>query len=138
MIDIESDVFQAVATSVRDAFSDITVSGEYEETFSKLPAMTILEADNRILEEMRTVEIENAVSVMYEINVYSNKASGRKSEAKAIIKVADARMKELGFTRTFLEQIPNFNDSRIFRLTARYEAVVGEGTTTGTYLIYQN
>ena len=124
MIDIENDVFNAVATALRTAHSGIQVYGEYVESPAKFPAVTIVEADNRILERMRTTSIENAASVMYEINVYSNKSVGKKAEAKAIATTADNVMSSIGFTRTFREQVPNMKDATIYRIVCRYEAVI--------------
>lgn len=138
MIDIENDVFDIVSTALKAEYPNLKVSGEYEAIADKLPAVTIAQEDSRIVEDMRTIYIENAIHVMFQLDVYSNKVATRKSEAKAIMSLADDAMSELGFTRTFLEPTPNFNDSRIFRLTARYEAIVGDGAEEGTYLIYQN
>ena len=137
MIDVENDVFSTVANALRTAFPGISVYGEYVETPAAFPAVTILETDNRVLTRMRTVEIENAVSVMYEMNVYSNKVSGKKTEAKEITDAADEVFEFLGFTRTFRQQIPNLRDATIYRIVCRYEAIVAPGYD-GNYLIYQN
>lgn len=137
MIDVENDVFSTVAETLRTAFPGISVYGEYIESPANFPAVTIVEADNRVLTRMRTVKIENAASVMYEMNVYSNKASSRKEQAKAIATAADEVFESLGFTRTFREQIPNLKDATIYRIVCRYEAVVAPGYD-GNYLIYQN
>ena len=109
------------------------VTGEFVETPAKFPAVTLVEADNRVLERMRTNKIENAVSVMWEMNIYSNKVSGRKSEAKAIANTADDAFAEIGFTRTFREQIPNLRDATIYRIVCRYEAVIDKD-----FVIYQS
>lgn len=124
MIDIESDVFTAVASVLRAAHEGIYVTSEEVPVDAKLPAVSIVEADNRVVRRMRTTRIENAASVMYEINIYSNKASGKKSEAKAIADTIDQKMSEIGFTRTLKNQVPNFNDTRIYRIVCRYEATV--------------
>ena len=47
-----------------------------------------------------------------------------KAQAKQIMASLDAEMSNLGFTRVFMNPIPNFADATIYRLTARYEAVV--------------
>lgn len=125
MIDIESDIFDYVAKQIRAAHTDAYVIGEYVETPAKFPAVTLVEADNRILTRMRTSDdIENGVSVMWEMNVYSNKTAGKKAEAKAIANTADAAFSEIGFTRTFREQVPNLNNATIYRIVCRYEAVI--------------
>ena len=129
MIDIENDVFDYVAKALRTAFPGITVISDFVEAPAKFPTVTLVEADNRILQRMRTDNIENAVSVMYEMNIYSNKAVGKKSEAKAIANAIDGLFNELGFTRTFREQIPNMKDATIYRIVCRYEAVVDSNLT---------
>ena len=124
MIDIENDVFTAVATAVRTAHSGTYVVGEYVPAPKTFPAVSIVESDNRVLERYRTENIENAVSVMYEVNIYSNKASGKKSEAKAIAATVDTAFTSLGFTRTMRSQVANLNDATIYRIICRYEAIV--------------
>jgi len=124
MIDIESDVFDTVSKALRTAYTDIFVTGEYVPTPPKFPAVSIVEADNRVVERMRTLNIENAATVMYEVNIYSNKTAGKKSEAKAIAATLDAEFSKIGFTRTMKNQVPNLNDATIYRIVCRYEAIV--------------
>lgn len=137
MIDLENDIFTAVAEAVFAAHPGVEVSGEYADTLSHLPAVTIEERDNTVLQSMRTLKIENAVSVMYEVNVFSNRTTAGKSNAKAIMNTVDNAFEEAGFTRTYKNQVPNYQDKRIFRIVARYEAIIGPARDDGQYLIYQ-
>ena len=137
MIDCESDVFDTVAAELRSKHAGIFVAGEFVDSPAKFPAVTIVEADNRIFEQMRTRRIENAVRVMYEVQIFSNKASGKKAEAKSIADTADGVFASLGFTRTMRSQVANLKDATIYRIVCRYEAVVGENGENN-YLIYQN
>ena len=133
MIDLENDIFDYAAKALRAAHTGIDVAAEYVEMPAKFPHVSIVEADNRILERMRTNNTENAVSVMYECNIYSNKASGKKSEAKAIANTLDDVLSGIGFTRTFREQVPNLRDATIYRIVCRYEAVIDKN-----FVIYQS
>lgn len=133
MIDIENDVFTTIATALRSSYPGIFVTGEYVLTPTNFPAVSIVEADNRVVESMRTLNIENAATVMYEVNVYSNKASGKKSEAKAIAATLDAEFAQIGFTRTMKNQVANLNDATIYRIICRYEAIVDKD-----FWIYHN
>lgn len=137
MIDVENDVFDTVATELRSKHAGIFVAGEFVDSPAKFPAVTIVEADNRIFEQMRTRRIENAVRVMYEVQIFSNKASGKKAEAKSIADTADGVFASLGFTRTMRSQVANLKDATIYRIVCRYEAVVGENGEN-KFLIYQN
>ena len=124
MIDIENDIFNDVAAVLRAAHEGIYVVGEYVETPARFPCVTIVEADNRVVQSMRTLNIENAILSMFEINIYSNKASGKKVEAKAIANTVDEFFASIGYTRIFRQQVPNLKDATIYRIVCRYEANV--------------
>lgn len=138
MVDVEAKVFTVVSTALRAQFSPLFVSGEYVDAPPSFPAVTLTESSNTVVQSRRTAQaIENGASVMYEANVYSNKRSGKKAEAKSIMAALDEQMASLGFTRTFMNPIPNVADASIYRIVARYEAVVlPEGENK--YRIYTN
>ena len=138
MINIENDIYTTVATALRSQFPNIFVAGEYVQAPAAFPAVTLVEADNYVDTSMSTINIEDAVVVMYNLSVFSNKTSGKKEEAKKISDFADEQMRLLGFTRTSRTQVPNLADATIYRLESRYEAVVGFGNQDNTYIIYQN
>lgn len=130
MIDIESDVFSIVSKKVREVYPKIYMTGEYVKAPSSFPCVSLVEADNQIYRNTRTTDsIENHVQVVYEVNVYSNKKTGRKSECKNILAVIDGRMEALGFTRTLASQVPNEEDATIYRMVARYRAIVSKNKT---------
>lgn len=125
MIDIESQVFSRIATVLRDTFKGIYVTGEYVKTPSSFPSVSLVEMDNAPLRRTQTSDsLENHAELMYEVNVYSNKAAGKKTECKKIAKVVDEEMAAMGFTRTMLNPIPNMDDATIYRILGRYKAVV--------------
>ena len=131
MIDIENVIFTRIAQLVRSEFQGASVYGEYVEVPASFPCITIVEADNKVYENTRDLDgIEHHAQVMYEINIYTNDSSGKKSTAKAIANVIDSAMSDMLFTRTFRGQTPNV-DRTIYRITMRYQAVVSEnrGTT---------
>lgn len=137
MIDIENDVFEVVANAVRAEYPDAYITGEYNDSPATFPAVTIFEGDNSIVDRMRTENIENAASVMYEINVYSNRVNGRKAEAKEISNLIDDVLTSRGFTRMTRTQVPNLANAKIFRIVSRYRAYVGPDGN-GEFLIYQS
>ena len=125
MIDIEREVFNRVAKRVREQFPNIYIAGEYVKSPSSFPAVFLMEMDNSTLES--TVDSgsnENHVNVMYEVNVYSNKTAGKKSECKAIVALIDQEMSAIGFVRSTLTPVPNEYDSTIYRMVGRYRAAV--------------
>lgn len=129
MIDIENAVFTEVATALRADFPGITVESVTTYSPSKFPCVCIEETDNYSLLSTRdTASNENHATVVYEVNVYSNKAKGKKTEAKAILAAVDSVLNGLGFTRTTKTPI-NLDDATKYRVFARYRAVVSTNKT---------
>lgn len=127
MISIENELFTIVATALREAYDGIYVAGEYVAQPPRFPAVFIVEMDNSVYQPGRdSGGIENFASVMYEVDVYSNLAKGKKAQAREIISAVDDIMAAHGFTRTFLNPVQNFNDATIYRMTARYTGVVSK------------
>lgn len=60
--------------------------------------------------------------VMFEINVYSNKSEGKKTECKSIAKAIDEKMFSMNFRRLAFTPVPNLEDATIYRIIARYSA----------------
>lgn len=121
MIDQEAKVFQACADAFRAEYPNGFIAGEYVAQPPKFPAVSIVEMDNAV--DQRAVDngnIENAVNVMYQVDVYSNLNIGKKAQTKAIIALIDEVLAQYRFVRTFCNPIQNFNDATIYRMTARY------------------
>jgi len=128
VIDIENEVFNRIATRLREKFNPISVYGEYIKSPAVFPAVIIEERGNSVYERTQdSGSVENHVRLMYEVNVYSNKQSGKKSECKSIFKVIDEEFASMGFTRTLKEPIANLEDATIYRMVGRYTAVVAVG-----------
>lgn len=127
MIDIESDVFSKISEKVRTKYPDIYVTGEYVKSPSSFPCVSLVENDNQCYQKSQTTDsVENHVSVLYEVNVYSNKTKGKKTECKTIIAIIDSEFAKLGFTRIMLNPIPNEIDATIYRMLGRYRAIISK------------
>lgn len=121
MIDVESKVYTPIVVALRDAFSGIFVSGEYVKAPSSFPHVSLVEMDNYTsADRLDTADEERFSTLMYEVNVYSNKTSGKKSECKKIIGFIDDLMYKMNFKRLSLAPVPNMDDATIYRMTARY------------------
>ena len=130
MINIENEVFSIVAKAVRKIYPDIYISGEYVKSPPKFPCVSLVEMDNSAYVRTQTNRSgENHAELMYELNVYSNKKSGKKSECKAIATLIDNELAALNFSRMMLQPIPNMDDATIYRMTGRYRAVVSKDNT---------
>jgi hypothetical protein len=134
MIDMEDDIFDEVSDKVYAAFEkkcpDLLIMSEYVKSPSSFPFVSIVEIDNATFRNSQTTEgHENHVAVTYEVNVYSNKTSGKKAECKALAAFIDELLLGLNFTRTMLEPVPNQDEATIYRMLGRYRAVISKNKT---------
>ena len=127
MINVENEIFSIIENAVRKVYPDSYIIGEYVKSPPKFPCISLVEMDNSVYTRTQTdSSVENHAELMYELNVYSNKKSGKKSECKAIATLIDNELATLGFSRTMLQPIPNMDDATIYRITGRYTAVVSK------------
>ena len=129
MIDIENEVYTRIATRLRQEFPTIFVTGEVNLNPTRYPCAFIEEADNSALTSTRdTSSNENHVVLMYEVNVFSNKQTGKKSEAKAIFAVIDEEFDKLGFTRQAKVPI-SIDEGTKYRIVGRWTAIARKDNT---------
>jgi hypothetical protein len=127
MINVENEIFNIIAKAVRNAYPGVYVVGEYVKSPAKFPHVSIVEIDNTAYEKTQTSgSLENHADMTYEVNIYSNKTSGKKSECKAVASLIDNEFATLGFSRTMLQPIPNVDDATIYRMLGRYRGVVSK------------
>lgn len=141
MIDVENMVFTALYNAIKTAFPKAEVSGEYNETPSAFPFISIVEENNTPYRKTLDDSLkEHHANLMYTINIYSAKANGKKAEAKAIQEVVDSTLQNLKFTRSVCNRIPN-TDRTIYRIVSRYSLIVQESYTDGNgnkvYQVYR-
>lgn len=130
MIDIENEIFDEVSKRLKKDFPKLNMTSEYIRAPAAFPHLSLYEADNAVLTRTQSSSsMENHATLMYEANVYSNKAAGKKQECRKIAMALDEVMASIGFTRTMMNHIPNLNDASVYRITARYTAVVSKNKT---------
>lgn len=122
MIDCENEVFTRLAIPLREQFPGINLTGEYINAPSSFPHVSIIMSDNSIIRDLWDTSSNEYDIVMFEINIYSNKANGRKTECKNIANEIDKIMFSMNFSRLSLTPVPNMEDASIYRIVARYRA----------------
>lgn len=126
MIDYLNEVFTTVAKQLREKHSEITVTGEYTRMPSRFPAATLDEIENVTVDQLEDSSVAEKYSgLTYRLQVFSNKQSGKKAEARAIFATADGVMRGLGFRRITYTATPEIYESTIYSITATYEAIAG-------------
>ena len=79
-------------------------------------------------ERMTNGPEETFATVMDEVHVYSDTATGKKGHCRTMMMVIDRVLYGLNFKRLNMNPVPNMEDANIYRLTARYRAET-DGTT---------
>ena len=132
MINVGNEIYTFVRSIVKQSYPSLKTSDEYQAEVSEFPIAIISQRDDYInTSRIDSGDLENAVNVMFEASVYSNKISGKKTEAYEIMDRVDYAFKLLGFVRTMCEPVDNLADATIYRLVARFE-----GTIDKKHLIY--
>ncbi len=125
MIDFLNEIFTTVATELRSKHDGITVTGEYTRSPSKFPTATLDEIENVSVDQLiDSSDQEKFSGLGYRLQVFSNKVSGKKAEARAIFATADKKLCTMGFRRVTYSTTPEIYDSTIYSITATYEAIV--------------
>lgn len=120
MIDIENVLYTELYNALKEKFPALSISGIEERLPSSFPFVSIVEADNLVRSDtIDSSNRENHVNLLYEVNIYSNKAGERKTEAKSILAEIDRQLTMRGFMRTAAQPV-SLNDGTIYRIIARY------------------
>ena len=130
MNDFLNEIFTRVATGLREEHPGITVTGEYTRQPSKFPTATLDEIENVTVDSLEdSSAAEKFSGLTYRLQVFSNKQSGKKAEARAIFATANDILRSMGFRRVTYSTTPEIYESTIYSITATYEAIAGmDGT----------
>lgn len=122
MIDIESKVYSPIATALKSAYSNIFVTSEPTPIPEKPLVVGIVQMDNYMsINRLDNSGRERYSTLMFQVDVYSNKQTGKKSQCKEVMNVVDKMMFDMNFTRLSLTPIPS-PETGYYRYTARYRA----------------
>ena len=124
MIDFSNEIFNAVAKHLRSLYKGIQVKGEYVSTPAKFPTVTIDEISN-VPVHLDSAKTNKYADVVYRVQVFSNKANGKRAEAREIYKSVDEKLMEIGFFAKSYTSTPTIYNSEVYTITATYGGVIG-------------
>ena len=137
MIDIEAKIFTIVYQAVMAYNDSIYVTSEPSIAPPSFPAVFVEQIDSYVPPQFRISSHEEMYAAMtFNVEVYSNKASDKKAEAKSILTVIDDALRIAGLRRTtsnYVDLTDNRNSSvsnrnqSIIRLLGRYECLADAG-----------
>lgn len=131
MIDIETRVIDQIYNSISAEYPNAVVENRYTESTSVFPFIAVYEQNNSNAtryEEFSDGELYN--NLVYEVQIFTNDKLKKKT-AKAIAQIVDEQMRTMGFSRSFMNPIPNI-DRTIYRIAMRYTAIVQNPTLAQT------
>ena len=86
MVDCENEVYTMIADELRRNFSNLDISSTYVSAPAKFPHVSIEMVDNTIMAKtMDSGDYEVAITV-FEINIYSNKANGKRLSVRRLLR----------------------------------------------------
>lgn len=128
MQDFLNDFNAIVAEALNSAdLSSVVVSAENQRIPEEFPCVTIEETMNATPREYFDSAVEEDYTrLQYRVNVWSNKMSGRRAEARGILSVIDEAIVKHGFNRVSSVPVPDFYRSTVYELTTTYECVISK------------
>ena len=131
MIDIENQIYTMVRNAILEKYPQAVITSYYVRKPAGFPAISFEKSDSYSDTETRdSGSNENYAVEMYEINIYSNDQSNKKSICKDIAQIVDDVLTPRNFNRTMLQPIPNELDSTVYRITGRYQVLVSKDNKT--------
>ena len=123
MINYSNEIFDTVAKDLRSLYKGIKVMGEYVDTPSTFPTVTIDEISNVPI-HLDSARINKYAKVIYRIQVFSNAESGKRKQAREIYNSLDKKLMELGLFAKTYTTTPSIYNSEVYCITATYEGVI--------------
>jgi hypothetical protein len=128
VIDHSNEIFNTVAKDLRSLYTGIQVKGEYVDTPSVFPTVTIDEISN-VPTHLDSATTNKYAKVIYRTQVFSNAESGKRKQAREIYNSLDKKLMELGLFAKTYTTTPSIYNSEVYCITATYEGVIGlDGT----------
>lgn len=123
MIDKSNEIFTHVKNELQQDYPSLYVVGEYVDTPSQFPCVTLDETSNIPTHKTNSNEIEYA-SVQYRVQVFSNSATGKRKECRDIFSKVDSILYNLGLYATSYMTTPTNIGASIYQITAIYNGVI--------------
>lgn len=131
MIDVENYVIDKVAQSISYETPPVQIYSSHVRTPSTFPCVMIYESSNTTFEGTRTVDgVERHAEVRYTIEICTNDTTGKKENAKRLMRIIDDAMQEMGFYRASRQYTFGTNESSVFVALTTYRGLVGEAPSS--------
>lgn len=127
VIDKENEIFTAIRNAVKEKYPEVLLSSSYVRSPASFPYVSVIQIDSyepkKYIDSSRK---ELFATLAFQIDVYSDDESRKKSICKSIMQTIDNTLRQMNFRRESLSAVPNMADATIYRLTARYTVTASE------------
>lgn len=127
MLDFSNEIFTTVASDLRSLYTGVQVKGEYVDTPSKFPTVTIDEIQN-VPVHMDSSKTNKYARVTYRTQTFCN-GDGKRKKARDIFDSLDNILMDLGLVTKTYTTTPAIYNSEIYCITATHEGIIGADGT---------
>ena len=122
MIDFSNEIFNTVATDLRFLYEGIRVVGEYVDTPTRFPTVTLDETQN-VPVHLDSARQNKYARVQYRAQVFTS-GEGKRALGRRIFSALDEKMQDLGLICVTYTTSPEIYNSEIYCITATFEGVI--------------
>ena len=126
MIDVQAELYTIGRNAVLEQFPDAVLSSTETLKPVRFPYVSIIEEDNSVYKRTSdSRKIENHARLMIQVDCYTT-GDRKQQVARSIMGIIDETYGNIGLRREMLFPTINYNDTSIYRMTARYTCVVSD------------
>lgn len=124
-----NEVYSKVRAAIIAVSANAFVTSTYTPTPSKFPAVFVREVGSFTPTQYISLNnTEKVKEITLEVQVYSNKKSGAKSEADSLMSAAETALKTQYFYEISSAPVENA-DAAIYRIAARFRRIIADADT---------
>ena len=125
MFEIQRAIFTEFVTAIHEVDSSCRVGNKFVYTPATFPYVSIvLSGDGTTRNTRDSSHIDKFNDITATVDVFTNKAGGKKTEAEEIMGVISDKFFSLNFNLVSCKPSSNTSNAQIYRLTATFTATV--------------
>lgn len=125
MFNIQKEIFTKVANEVLASYPACRITNAFVYAPAEFPAVAIVLSDDDMTDNTRdSSKADNYRDITVTVDVYSNKADGKKTEAEVIAQIVIDTLTPLNFDMRSCRPLSNLNNATTYRITATFTATV--------------
>jgi hypothetical protein len=123
LINYSNEIFDTVAKDLRSSYKGIQMIGEYVQTPTKFPTVTMDEIQN-IPVHLDSAKYNKYARVTIRSQVFCS-GTGKRNKARDIFDSLDKKLMDMGFVMKTYTTTPAVYNSEVYCITATHEGVIG-------------